>query len=238
MWNIHLPYFFVKLIIALSLMLGFVGFNPVFALSLAELSNQDASSGIKAALNHGANAAIGKLGVQDGFLGNDQVKIKLPKILNQARPVLKFAGQADQLDDLVLAMNRAAESAIPLAKPLLLDAVKTMSVTDAKQILTGGDTAVTDFFRQKTANALAQKFLPIVKQITDKAGLSQQYNSLMAKAQKFGVASKQEATVEAYVTQRAMDGLFLVIAEEEKAIRQDPLGTGSKIIGKVFSLVH
>lgn len=209
-----------------------------YAFSLSDLSNQDANAGIKAALNQGALAAVGKLGVQDGFLSNEKVKIKLPKILDQARPILKIAGQGGQLDDLVLSMNRAAESAVPLAKPLLVDAVKSMSVSDAKNILTGGDTAVTEFFQQKTSAALAQKFQPIVKKITDKAGLSSKYNTLMGKAQKFGVVSAQEASVEAYVTQRAMDGLFFMIAEEEKAIRKDPIGTGSKIIGKVFGVLQ
>jgi hypothetical protein len=226
-------------LLAMILLVGSLGLvHFAYALSLADLSNQDASAGIKAALNQGALAAVGKLGVQDGFLSNDKVKIKLPKILDQARPILKIAGQGAQLDDLILAMNRAAESAVPLAKPLLVDAVKSMSVNDAKNILTGGDTAVTEFFKQKTAAALAQKFQPIVKKITDKAGLSPKYNTLMGKAQKFGAVSEQEATVEGYVTQRAMDGLFLMIAEEEKAIRKDPIGTGSKVIGKVFGLLR
>ncbi len=208
-----------------------------YALSFADLSNQDASAGLKAALDKGSVAAVAKLGVENGFLNNDKVKIQLPSLLQQARPLLRMSGKGQQLDELVVSMNRAAEAAVPMAKPLLVNAVKSMSLTDAKNILSGGDTSVTDFFKQKTAAPLAIKFLPLVKGVTDKAGLSAQYNSVMGQAQKFGVVREQEATVEGYVTQRALDGLYLMIAEEEKAIRQDPLGAGSKIIGKVFGLL-
>jgi len=206
----------------------------VFALSLSDLSNQDANAGLKAALEKGSSAAVTKLGVENGFLNNEKVKIRLPEKLDKARALLKMTGQSKKFDDLEVAMNRAAESAVPFAKPLLVDAIKSMTVTDAKNILSGGETSVTDFFRQKTSNALSIKFLPLVKNVTDKTKLAKNYNSVMAQAQKYGVAGEQEATVEAYVTKRATDGLYVMIAEEEKAIRQDPLGAGSKIIGKVF----
>ena len=212
-------------------------FTSAFALSFSDLSNQEAGAGLKAALDKGAMAAIGKLGAQDGFLSNDKVKIQLPARLEQIRPLLKMTGHAQQLDELVVSMNRADEAAIPMAKPLLIDAVKSMTFTDAKNILLGGETSVTDFFRQKTTAPLRTKFLPLVKGVTDKAGLSAKYNAVMGKAQKFAAVSEQDATVEAYVTQRALDGLYLMIAEEEKAIRQDPIGSGSKIIGKVFGLI-
>ncbi|GGC80780.1 DUF4197 domain-containing protein [Undibacterium terreum] len=211
--------------------------SVAFAASLNDLSNQDASAGLKAALDKGASQAVSKLGVENGFLNNDKVKIQLPSILEKARPILKMTGQGQQLDDLVVSMNHAAEAAVPMAKPLLVNAVKSMSVTDAKNILTGGDTSVTDFFRGKTSTQLSDQFLPIVKKVTDKAGLSAKYNSVMGQASKFGAVSGKEATVEGYVTQRAVDGLYLMIAEEEKAIRQDPIGSGSKIIGKVFGLL-
>ncbi|QAU34026.1 DUF4197 domain-containing protein [Janthinobacterium sp. 17J80-10] len=205
-----------------------------FAVSLSDLSNQEASSGLKAALEKGSVAAVAKLGVTDGFLGNDKVKIQLPGVLEQARPLLKMSGRGQQLDDLVVSMNRAAEAAVPLAKPLLVNAVKSMSVTDAKNILSGGETSVTDFFREKTSGPLAVKFLPIVKGITDRSGLSAQYNATMAQASKFKLVNEQQSTVEGYVSQRALDGLYYMIGEEEKAIRRDPVGSGSKIIGKVF----
>jgi hypothetical protein len=205
-----------------------------FALSLNDLTSQDASSGLKAALEKGSSVAVSKLGVENGFLNNEKVRIKLPAKFEQARSILQLAGQSKKLDELELQMNRAAEAAVPLAKPLLTDAIKSMTVTDAKNILTGGETSVTDFFRQKTASALGVKFLPLVKGVTDKAKLAKNYNSIMAKTQQFGVATEQEATVESYVTKRATDSLYLMIAEEEKAIRQNPLEAGSKIISKVF----
>jgi hypothetical protein len=222
--------------VVLILASNFLGFS-VSAADLSQLSNKDANSGLKAALEQGANAALSKLGTADGFLGNDKVKIPLPSILEKAKPLLKLSGQSKKLDELVIAMNRAAESAVPMAKPLLINAIKTMSVTDAKNILTGGDTSVTDFFRQKTSTALGAKFSPIVKGVTDKVGLATKYNTVMGNAQKLGAVPENEATVESYVSGRAVDALYTMIAEEEKKIRQDPIGTGSKIIGKVFGLL-
>lgn len=205
-----------------------------YALSLSDLSNKDASGGLKAALEQGSSLAVAKLGAENGFLNNEKVRIQLPKILEQARPLLKMTGKGQKLDDLVVQMNHAAEAAVPMAKPLLLDAVKSMSVTDAKNILTGGETSVTDFFRDKTSAKLAVQFLPIVKKVTDKSNLATQYNSTMALAPKMGFISDDQKTVEGYVTKRALDGLYTMIGEEEKAIRADPLGAGSKLIGKVF----
>jgi hypothetical protein len=205
-----------------------------YALSLDDISNQDANSGLKAALNKSATMAVDKLGVDNGFLNNPKVKIPLPKVLEQARPILQMTGKSQQLDDLVVAMNHAAESAVPLAKPLFIDAVKSMTLTDAKNILSGGDTSVTDFFKQKTSTQLTQKFQPIVKKVTDKQALSGKYDNLMGMASKMGAVSGSEATVDGYVTQRALDGLFMMIGEEEKAIRKDPVGAGSSIISKVF----
>lgn len=228
---------FTKALVATSFFLACTSSSQIYAADLSKLSNQDASSGLKAALEKGANAAMAKLGVADGFLGNEKVKIPLPSILEKARPVLKLSGQGKKLDELEIAMNRAAEAAVPMAKPLLMDAIKSMTLTDAKTILTGGDTSVTDFFKQKTSLALNQKFTPIVKGVTDKVGLSTSYNNVVAKVGKLGKVPEKEATVENYVSSRAVEALYTVIAEEEKAIRKDPIGTGSQIIGKVFGLI-
>ncbi len=208
--------------------------SAALALSLADLTEKDANAGLKSAMEQGSVAAVAKLGVANGFLNNDKVRIKLPGKFDKVRSVLQLTGQGQKIDDLELAMNRAAESAVPMAKPLLINAVKSMTFNDAKKILAGGETSVTDFFREKTSASLAVKFLPLVKGVTDKAKLAQSYNSVMTKAQALGLASGQEATVEGYVTKKAAEGLYIMIAEEEKAIRQDPVGTGSKIIGKVF----
>lgn len=207
------------------------------ALSLSDLSNKDATSGVKTALEKGATVAVSKLGVENGFLNNDKVRIGLPSSLEKAMPILKMTGQGKKVEELQTSMNHAAEAAVAQAKPLLLDAVRSMSVTDAKNILTGGETSVTNFFREKTASPLTTQFLPIVKKITDKNGLSGKYNALMGKASSSGLVGKEEATVESYVTQRALDGLYTIIADEEKAIRADPVGTGSAILGKVFGAV-
>jgi hypothetical protein len=212
--------------------------SSAFALSLSDLSNQDANAGLKAALEKGSSAAVSKLGVENGFLNNEKVKIKLPRKFDRVRELLRMTGQSEKFDELEIAMNRAAEQAIPFAKPLLLNAIKSMTIKDAKDILSGSETSVTDFFRQKTSDSLAVKFLPLVKGVTDKTKLAKNYNSMIAQAKKYGIAADQEATVEAYVTKRAADGLYIMIAEEEKAIRQDPVGAGSKIISKVFGALN
>lgn len=221
---------FPKMLAAATL---FCTASLAIAVSLSDLSSKDATSGVKAALEKGADVAVAKLGVQNGFLNNDKVRIGLPGPVEKAKPILKMLGQSKKVDELEVSMNHAAEAAVAEAKPLLVNAVKNMSVTDAKNILTGGDTSVTDFFRQKTGAQLTTKFLPIVKKITDGNGLSGQYNALMSKANASGL-TKETSTVESYVTQRALDGLYTIIGEEEKAIRADPVGSGSAILGKVF----
>lgn len=210
-----------------------VAATSAFAASFSDLSNMDANSGLKAALEKGAVAAVAKLGAENGFLDNEEVKIRLPKALEKAQPLLQMTGHAHKLDELVVSMNRAAEMAVPMAKPLLINAVKSLTLTDAKNILTGGDTAVTDFFREKTSAKLSVQFLPIVKRVTDRSDLSAQYNAAMSQVSMFS-SKRQLVSVEDYVTQRAVDGLFKMIAEEEREIRRDPIGSGSKIISKVF----
>jgi hypothetical protein len=204
------------------------------ALDLSAITNQDAAAGLKEALNKGSVAAVAKLGVQNGFLNNPKVKIPLPDGLKQAEKAMKLLGKQKQFDELVVSMNRAAEAAVPEAKVLLLDAVKSMSVADAKGIISGGDDSVTKFFQSKTQDKLLQRFVPIAKKATDKVGLAQQYNSLAGQAASFGVIKQEDTKIENYVARKAMDGLFLMIAEEEKAIRKDPIGTGSAILKKVF----
>jgi len=211
---------------------------PLLAAGLDALSNTDATSGLKQALTDGSAAAVSMLGVENGFLGNAKVKIPLPPVLEQIEGALRLMGKQKQADELVTAMNRAAEAAVPQAKALLVDAVKKMSVQDAKGILTGGDTAATDYFRRTTEGQLTQRFLPIVKKTTDRAGLAQQYNSLAAQGASFGLVGKDEATVENYVTKKALDGLYLMIAEQEKKFRQNPAGAASDIVRKVFGALR
>lgn len=206
------------------------------ALTLADLTDGEASAGLKAALEKGALAAVSLLGRPDGFLANEKVRIPLPGFLADAAKLLKTFGQGKRVDALVTAMNRAAESAVPMAKDLLVSAVKSMSVTDAKQILTGGDTSVTDFFAAKTREPLGVQFLPVVTRATEKVDLASKYNQVASKAAGFGLISKKDANIDTYVTGKTLDGLYLVIGEEEKKIRQDPVGTGSAILKKVFGV--
>ena len=204
------------------------------ALGLADLSNADASQGLKAALNQGALAAIDLLGRPDGFLGNPKVRIPLPGFLADAAKFMKALGQGKPVEELEIAMNRAAEAAVPLARDLLVKAVKSITVTDAKNILTGGPTSVTTFFADKTRAPLAVQFLPVVTKATEKVGLAEKYNALAGKASGMGLVKKEDVTIEQYVTRKALDGLYFMIGEEEKKIRQDPAGSGSAILGKVF----
>ena len=209
--------------------------EPVAA--LAALSSQDKTAALRTALTQGAQAAVGRLGVVDGFLGNPEVKIPLPGKLKKGEKMLRTLGLGDEADELVTAMNRAAEAAVPEAKVLLVDAVKNLSVQDATSILTGGDDAATQYFRRTTSDKLSAKFLPIVQKSTAKVGTAQKYNELAGQASKFGLVDAKDASVENYVTQKALDGLFVMMAKEEKAIRTDPLGQSSKILKKVFGAV-
>jgi Protein of unknown function (DUF4197) len=205
--------------------------RPAWALNLSE---GDANAGIRTALERGANAAVALLGRPDGFLANPLVKIELPGYLKDAAKLLKATGQGKKLDELVLAMNRAAEAAVPAAKPLLVKAVKDMSVEDGLKILKGGDDSVTQFFAGKTRAPLGQQFLPIVTQATQKVSLADKYNAVAKKAGGFGLVKDDEANIQQYVTAKALDGLYRIIGEEEKKIRQNPVGTGSAILKKVF----
>ena len=200
----------------------------------AATSESDASSAIRAALDRGSSAAIGLLGRNDGFLGNPKVRIPLPGFLESAAKLMRATGQRKQVDELVTAMNRAAEQAVPLAGPLLREAVRTMSVEDALRLVRGGDTAVTDFFAGKTREPLGVKFLPIVGQATERVALASKYDAVAGKAAGLGLMKTEDADLKRYVTRKALDGLYLVIGEEERKIRRDPVGTGSALLKRVF----
>lgn len=202
------------------------------------LTSSETVGGLKDALTQGSLAAVSKLGVTNGFLGNPRVKIGLPGPLAKADKLMRLAGMGKQADHLVETMNHAAEQAVPEAKPLFIDAIKKMTFADAKGILTGGDDAATQYFKRTMSPALTQKFLPIVKQKTDTLKLAQQYNSYAESAGKLGLLSKQNSSVEGYVTQKALDGLFLLIGDEERAIRQNPIGAGTSLLKKVFGALR
>ncbi len=207
---------------------------PLHAQGVAALSQRDATAGVRAALERGANVAVDLLGKTDGFWGNDLVRIPLPDWLKRAESGLKLLGRGRDVEELRVGINRAAEQAVPEARALLVSAVKTMSVQDAKGILAGGEKSVTTFFADKTRKPLEEKFLPIVAKVTDRSGLARQYNQLAAQGEMMGVVKPEQAKIERYVTGKALDGLYLMIGEEEKKIRQDPVGSGSEILKKVF----
>jgi hypothetical protein len=207
------------------------------ALSLDSLSNKDAAAGLKEALTQGAGKAVGLLGRTDGFLGNPQVKIPLPESLQQVEGLMRGLGMGKYADELVTTMNRAAEAAVPEAKALLVNSIKQMSVQDAKGILTGGDDAATQYFRRTTSEPLGVKFKPIVQKAIARVKLAEKYDQFAGKAAKLGLVKESDAHLENYVTQKALDGLYLMIAEEEKAIRKDPVGAAGNLAQKVFGLL-
>lgn len=208
---------------------------PGSALSQS-LTDNDAASGIRAALERGAVVAVGLLGQPDGFLGNPKVRIPLPGFLNDTAKLLKATGQRRRVEELETALNRAAEAAVPEAKALLVDAVKAMSLDDARRILQGGGDSATQFFAAKTREPLAVKFMPIITRATEQVALVDKYNALAGKAASFGLLSSKDANLQGYVTERALDGLYLMIGEEERKIRENPVATGSAILKKVFGL--
>lgn len=204
------------------------------ALSLADLSQSDASGGLKDALTQGAQIAVKQLGRPGGFSNNDEVRIELPGKLGKAAQTMKMMGMGEQVEELEASMNQAAEAAVPQAQAILVDAVKKMTVSDAKAILAGGDDSATQYLNQSSREQIRARFLPIVKQATDKVGLAQQYNAFAGQAAAFGVVDAKSANVESYVTEQALDGLFKMIAEQEASIRQNPAGAATSLAKKVF----
>ncbi len=207
------------------------------AVAVSDLSNADASNGLKAALIQGANKAVSNLGAVNGFFGNKQVKIPLPESMLKAEKAMRMFGMGKQADELVLKMNRAAEAAVPEAKALLIDSVKKMTLADAKEILTGPQDAATQYFKKTTSLPMGEKFLPIVKSATEKVQLAQQYNKFAEMGSKYGLVKKEDANLEQYVTQKTLDGVYLMMAQEEAAIRKDPIGQASSLIKKVFGAI-
>jgi hypothetical protein len=209
----------------------------VLAVGLGDLSGKEASAGLKEALSRGADMAVSQLGKPNGFMGDARVRIPLPKSLRAAEKMMRTLGMKKQAEELIETMNRAAELAVVEAKPILLESVQKMTIDDARGILAGGDDAATQYFRRTTSTALGKKFLPIVKQATAKVQLADQYNEYAGQAAKLGLLEEKDANLDSYVTQKALDGLFVMIAEQEKSIRQDPVGTGSKLLQTVFGAV-
>ncbi len=202
---------------------------------LTALSSRDAAGGLRAALSQGIGTAVAQLGANNGFLNDPKVAIPLPPALDQADRALRMVGMSGQADELRVTMNHAAEQAVAQAKPVFEGALRHMTLTDAKAILSGGDDAGTQYFRRATSAQLTDKFKPIVADATARLELASQYDELAGKAAQFGLISSEDANLNDYVTAKALDGLFSRIADEERAIRKDPLGQANSLIKKVFS---
>ena len=218
----------------LSLAAGLALSSSAFALSLADLSQSDASGGLKDALTQGAKVAVQQLGKPGGFSNNPDVRIELPGNLGKAAKTMKMMGMGAQVDQLEASMNKAAEAAVPQAQALLVDSVKKMTVQDAKSILAGPQDSATQYLNKTSREQIRAKFLPIVKQATDQVGLAKQYNSFAGQAASFGVIDAKSANIENYVTEQALDGLFAMIAEQEASIRENPAGAATSLAKKVF----
>lgn len=225
----------------LGLLIAFVTLaasDVACALSLDDLSNKDAVGGLKQALTQGADKAVTSLGSPGGFLDNAKVRIPLPPDVKKFEGTLRGLGMGKYADELDTTMNRAAEAVVPEAKLLLVNSVKKMSVEDAKGILQGGDDGATQYFRRTTSDQLTKKFKPIVQKAMAKVKLAEKYDQFAGKASKFGLVKEQDAHLDDYVTQKTLDGLYLMIAEEEKSIRKDPVSAAGNLARKVFGALQ
>ncbi|MDH3209459.1 MAG: DUF4197 domain-containing protein [Burkholderiaceae bacterium] len=205
------------------------------ALNLATFSSQDQVGSLKQALAQGAETAVANLAKENGYLGNDKVRIPLPASLQKVEGMMRKFGMGKYADDLVNSMNRAAEAAVPEAKALLIGAVQNMTVDDATSILTGSNDAATQYFRKNTETALSGKFKPIVTTSMQRVKVAEKYDQFSGKGVKFGLVDERDAKLDDYITRKAMDGLFLMMAEQEKAIRANPLQATGDLAKKIFS---
>jgi hypothetical protein len=203
--------------------------------SSGALSQTEIVSGLKEALSKAVGQAIGSLGRTDGFLGNSAVKIPVPDSLLTVEKGLRLVGRSELADEFVTSMNRAAEQAVPYAKDVFVTAVQEMTFEDAQKILDGADDAATQYFEGKTRATLREKFLPLVDKATDSVGVTRSYKAMTAQAAPVArMAGLTEADLDGYVTDKGLDGLFHMIAQEEKEIRSNPLARTTDLLKKVF----
>lgn len=201
----------------------------------AGLDSATVAAGLKEALAVGSERAVASTSARDGFWGNEEIKIPLPEELNNVFTTLRTVGFGSQVDALELNMNRAAEQASAEAKPVLLNAVKGMSLSDAMGILRGGDTAATEYFRAETADTLKEKFLPIIQDKMAGVGLYQQYNKLMDAYAALPLTKDRGFDLDNYVADKGLDGLFSMLAREEAEIRENPAARSTELLQKVFA---
>jgi hypothetical protein len=203
-------------------------------IDLSMFTNKDQIGSLKQALTQGAQNAVKDLAKTDGFLGNEKVRIPLPDNLKKVDATMRQFGMGKYADELNTTMNRAAEAAVPEAQALLVGAISKMSVKDATDILTSKEDAATQYFRSNTEAALASKFQPIVAKSMKKVKLSDKYNQFASKGTQFGLVDPKNANLNDYITRKAMDGLFIMMAEQEKNIRANPAQATGDLAKKVF----
>jgi hypothetical protein len=200
----------------------------------SELDTGQIVAGLKEALEVGTGNAVGVTGQLDGYFANEAIKILMPEQLKSLEKGLRMAGFDSQIDEFILSMNRAAEKAAPAAKDIFWEAIKEMSFADARQILDGGDTAATEYFKANTSERLAEAFHPVVERSMDEVGVTKQYKELLGQAQTIPFLKTQELDIDDYVVSKALDGLFHVLGEEEAKIRSDPAARVTDLLQEVF----
>ena len=198
------------------------------------LSDTKINAGLKQALQIGAENSVKLVGRKDGYFANNAIKILMPKNMQPLEKGLRMVGYGPKIDDFVLSMNRSAEAAAPAARKIFVDAITSMSFDDAHHILSGGDTAATDYFKQKTTPQLTAAFRPVVDKTMADNGVTKQYNSLVAQYKNLPFAKKQDLDITNYVVGKALDGLFFELGEEERKIRQDPAKQTTDLLKEVF----
>lgn len=202
---------------------------------IESVAEPDLIAGLKEALEIGTDNAVRLTGQSDGYFRNEAIKILMPEKLQTLEKGLRVIGQGDRIDEFVLSMNRAAEAAAPYAKEIFWEAIKQMNFDDARAILTGGETAATDFFRATTGDRLAAAFLPVVEQATDAVGVTRQYKALVGRYESVPFAQSIAFDVDQYVVEKGLDGLFFMLAEEERKIRTDPAARVTELLRRVFT---
>jgi len=203
-------------------------------LGTSSLSDSKINAGLKQALQIGAENSVQLVGRKDGYFANAAIKILMPKNLQPLEKGLRMVGYGPKVDDFVLSMNRSAEAAAPAARKIFVDAITSMSFDDARHILTGGDTAATEYFKQKTTPQLSAAFRPVVDKTMADNGVTKQYNSLVGQYKALPFARKQDLDITNYVVGKALDGLFFELGEEERKIRKDPAKQTTDLLKEVF----
>lgn len=211
--------------------------KPQSQASGGNLSTDTITKGLKEALKVSTTQAVAKTGKPDGFLGNPAIKIPLPATLQRARTGLQLVGMGPQMDQLEVGMNRAAEQATPLAKQIFLDALIKMTITDARNILNGGDTAATQYFKNATSQDLTTAFTPIVHKAMLNVGVVRQYDAMMQNSMAGPLLQGRGFNLDEYVVGKTLDGLFYMLGQEEKNIRQNPAAQTTAILRQVFGQV-